>query len=177
MIASASLMRFLREIFSRSAFTVEKYHRERILRYEKITQTRFTMQDFVLIIPLNSIRGDTLQKWHRHPGIEKKTLFLPLPLVRRPGELTSKISIESQHNSNRRYDDNSLAATDGTLFTKYTWERGGEKNSLKGVPGNVEEISLRRKSWKRNREIEKRERERKAQHRTLGRRNRGINSK
>lgn len=48
---------FSREIFSRGGFTNGKYHRERIPRYEKITQTRFTTQDFVLIIPLNSIRG------------------------------------------------------------------------------------------------------------------------
>lgn len=108
---------------------MEKYHRERILRYEKITQTRFTMQDFVLIIPLNSIRGDTLQKWHRHPGIEKKTLFLPPPLVRRPGELTSKISIES------RTDDTTITVLPQRmeLYLRNTPEReGGGKKLVKG---------------------------------------------
>lgn len=38
--------------------------------------------------------------------------------------------------------------------------REGEKKLVKGCTGNVEEISLRRKSWKRNREKRNRERER-----------------
>lgn len=62
------------------------------------------------------------------------------------------------------------------LYLRNTAERGegGRKKLVKGCTGNVEKKS--RYAGNRGREIEKRERERRV-HRTLGWRNRGINSK
>lgn len=127
---------FSREIFSRGGFTNGKYHRERIPRYEKITRNKIYNARFRINHPVKfHSRHNTLQKWHWHPVVLKKTwLFLsPPPLVRRSGELTSKISIESQHNnSNRRYDDNSLAATEWNSIYEIHLREGRGKKLVKG---------------------------------------------